>query len=58
MEDYANFYYILIFQINENTVFERDAAALELKALEYHIRAMATPKGIIELEKQLAQIPT
>lgn len=58
VEDYANFYYILIFQINENTVLERDAAALELKALEYHIRAMATPKGIIELEKQLAQIPT
>lgn len=56
VEDYANFYYILIFQINENTVYERDAAALELKALEYHIRAMATPKGIIELEKQLAQI--
>ena len=56
VEDYANFYYILIFQINENTVYERDAAALELKALEYHIRAMATPKGIIELDQHLAQI--
>jgi AcrR family transcriptional regulator len=55
-DDYANFYYMLIFQINENTVFERDAAALELKALEYHIRAMATQKGITELEHQLAQI--
>lgn len=56
VEDYANFYYMLIFQINENTLYERDAVALELKALEYHIRAMATPKGIKELEHQLAQI--
>jgi hypothetical protein len=24
-----------------------------MKALEYHTRAIATPKGIIELEKQL-----
>lgn len=54
-DDYANFYYMLIFQINENTLYERDAAALELKALEYHIRAMATPSGIKELEQQLAQ---
>ena len=56
VEDYANFYYILIYQINENTVYERDAAALEIKALEYHIRAMATPLGIIELDKQLAKL--
>lgn len=55
-DDYANFYYILIFQINEETMYEKDAAALEFKALEYHIRAMATPKGITELEHQLAQI--
>ncbi|WP_432672036.1 TetR/AcrR family transcriptional regulator [Flavobacterium sp. SM2513] len=54
-DDYANFYYMLIFQINENTLYERDAAALELKALEYHLRAMATPAGIKELEQQLAQ---
>jgi len=26
---------------------------LELEALGYHTRAMATPKGIIELEKQI-----
>lgn len=55
---YANFYYILIFQINENTPYESDAVALEFKALEYHIRAMATSKGITELEDQLAQIHT
>ena len=55
-DNYANFYYMLIFHINENTVYESDAAILELKALEYHIRAMATPKGVIELENQLTQI--
>jgi len=56
VENYAYFYYMLLFQISENTVYEREAAALELKALEYHIRAMATPKGLEELEHQLAQI--
>lgn len=49
----VEFYYTLIFNINENTVYERDAHELELKALEYHTRAIATPKGITELEKHL-----
>jgi AcrR family transcriptional regulator len=53
IETYVKFYYILIFSINENTVSEKEAQKLELEALEYHTRAMATPKGIIELEKQL-----
>ena len=53
MESYIKFYYILIFSINENTRSEKEAFALEMEALEYHTRAMATPKGIIELEKQL-----
>lgn len=56
IDTYADFYYLIIFNINENTVNVRDAAALELNALEYHIRAMATPKGVIELENQLTQI--
>lgn len=50
---YVKFYYILIFSIKENTVSEKDSVRLELEALEYHTRAMATPKGIAELEKQL-----
>jgi AcrR family transcriptional regulator len=50
---FVKFYYELIFSINENTQFEKDIEVLELQALEYHIRAMATSKGIIELEKQL-----
>nr|WP_294928601.1 TetR/AcrR family transcriptional regulator [uncultured Flavobacterium sp.] len=50
---YVKFYYTLIFHINETTVSEREAQEIELEALEYHTRAMATEKGIIELEKQL-----
>jgi AcrR family transcriptional regulator len=53
VENYVKFYYTLIFSISENTALERDANNLEHIALEYHIRAMATLAGIIELEKQL-----
>lgn len=49
----VKFYYTLIFSINENTLLEREVHELEEKALEYHTRAIATTKGIIELEKQL-----
>ncbi|MEO8237088.1 MAG: TetR/AcrR family transcriptional regulator [Flavobacterium sp.] len=55
-EVYVKFYYTLIFHINENTVSEKEAQKMELEALEYHTRAMATPEGIIELEKQLKKI--
>ena len=51
--NYVAFYYALISNINENISSEKEAKKLELEALEYHIRAMATPKGIIELEKHL-----
>lgn len=47
------FYYTLVFQINENTVSEKEAQELELAILEYHTRAIATEKGIAELEKHL-----
>ena len=53
VESATTFYYTLIFTINENTQLESDAYKLEGKALEYHTRAIATPKGIAELEKQL-----
>jgi AcrR family transcriptional regulator len=53
---YVKFYYTLIFHINENTISEREAQEIELEALEYHTRAMATEKGILELEKQLKKI--
>jgi TetR/AcrR family transcriptional regulator, biofilm operon repressor len=53
VEAHIKFYYTIIFSINENTISELETQKLELDALEYHTRAMATPKGIIELEKQL-----
>ncbi|MCZ8196124.1 MAG: TetR/AcrR family transcriptional regulator [Flavobacterium sp.] len=56
VEAATKFYYTLIFSINENTLLEKDAFILEGKALEYHTRAIASPKGIIELEKQLSNL--
>lgn len=53
IEAAVKFYYTLIFSINENTMMEKDAYELEAKALEYHTRALATPNGIAELQKQL-----
>jgi AcrR family transcriptional regulator len=53
VENYVKFYYTLIFSISENTALEKEANNLEQIALEYHIRAMATLTGIMELEKQL-----
>ncbi|HEU4496429.1 MAG TPA: TetR/AcrR family transcriptional regulator [Flavobacterium sp.] len=53
IELYIRFYYTLIFNIHENTVFENEAFQLETIALEYHTRAMATEAGVIELEKHL-----
>ena len=53
VDTYVGFYYTLIFSIHGNTSSEREANEKELQALEYHTRAMATPEGLIELEKQL-----
>ncbi len=49
VNNYAYFYYTLMFNINENISSEKEAQKLELEALEYHIRAMATSNGITEL---------
>ena len=56
VESATKFYYTLIFSINENTLLEKEAYALEGKALEYHTRAIATQKGILKLEKQLSNL--
>jgi len=53
IEIVTRFYYTLVFQINENTISEKEAQALELALLEYHTRAIATEKGIAELEKHI-----
>ena len=57
IEAAVNFYYTLIFSINENTQLER-TPTIEAKALEYHTRAIATPAGILELENQLRNLNT
>ena len=52
----AKFYFTLIFEIFENEAHGKnmqELMKLEYKVLEYHIRAIATPKGVKELEKQL-----
>lgn len=55
---YVKFYYTLIFSINGNISSEKESKEMEMQALEYHTRAMATPEGIIELEKQLQNYNT
>ncbi len=53
IENYMKFYYTLIFGIKEEISSEKEGQKIELEILEYHTRAMATAKGILELEKQL-----
>ena len=53
IEACIKFYYTLIFSIKDGTSLESESQKLELEALEYHTRAMATQKGIEELELQL-----
>ena len=53
---YSRFYYMLIFTISEKTKLEEEAQKLEYAAMEYHMRAMATEKGILELERQLKNL--
>ena len=53
IKNYVQFYYNLVFSIKENISSEKQGQQIELEVLEYHTRAMATPIGVIELEKQL-----
>lgn len=53
IDSFVKFYYTLIFSINETTKLEAEVFKQEMQALEYHTRALATNKGIVELEKQL-----
>ncbi len=54
-KNYIGFYYPLIFGVNGNTNSDKELNKLELEVIEYHTRAMATPKGIIQLEKQIQE---
>ncbi len=56
MQMTMNFYFTLIFGIFDSDLFVKEMKELveiEYKVLEYHIRAIATEKGLKELEKQL-----
>lgn len=52
----VNFYFTLIFGVFESDLYGhemKEVMKIEYEVLEYHIRAIATEKGIAELEKQL-----
>jgi len=56
INEIMQFYFALIFGVFESNLFATDVKKLmetEYKVLEYHIRAIATEKGVKELEKQL-----
>ncbi len=53
------FYFMLVFGLHDNDIFnleDYDLNELDIEALEYHTRAIATSKGILELEKELNKI--
>jgi len=53
------FYFTLVFGLHDNNIFnleDYDLNELDINALEYHTRAIATHKGIVELEKELNKI--
>jgi AcrR family transcriptional regulator len=49
----TQFYFSLVFSIHENTIENYKIPKLEQEVLAYHTRAIATQKGLIELENQL-----
>lgn len=49
----TQFYFYLVFSIHENTIENYKIPKLEQEVLAYHTRAIATEKGLQELEKQL-----
>lgn len=55
----SNFYFSLIFGVFESDLYGhemQEVMKIEYEVLEYHIRAIATEKGIEELERQLQTI--
>lgn len=58
-DNILNFYFLLVNGVHENEIFDRQTfteAELGQKAMEYHVRAIATEKGIKELEKQIEKL--
>lgn len=52
----TQFYFFLIMAIKETQSSDKESYEMEIKALEYHTRAIATEKGLQELEKNLKSI--
>lgn len=55
----SRFYFALVHSVHDEKLFtykKNSLNRLEFEVLEYHTRAIATPKGIKELEKQLAKL--
>lgn len=55
----SRFYFSLVFSVYDTTLFTQQNKTLnqlEIEALEYHTRAIATDKGLKILEKQLEKI--
>lgn len=55
----SRFYFMLVFSIHDENLFtykKNSVKQLEIDVLEYHTRAIATAKGIKELEKQLLKL--
>lgn len=52
----VDFYLSLVFRIHEKDIPHSEVLDLEQEALLYHTRAIATPKGLEELEFQLQKI--
>lgn len=56
IEHVVNFYFTLIYGVFESDMYGSQVSELmklEYEVLEYHIRAIATEKGLKELEKQI-----
>ncbi len=49
----TQFYFYLVFGVHENTIDNHQLPKIEQQALAYHTRAIATEKGVKELEIQL-----
>lgn len=52
----VDFYLSLVFSINEKDISHDEVLNLEHEALLYHTRAIATPKGLEELENQIKNL--
>jgi hypothetical protein len=55
----TRFYFALVMAVHDNTIFtynKNTINQLEIDILEYHTRAIATDKGITELENQLKKL--